>query len=140
MLEYDVYDYLDADTTLGTLLGASASDSKIYPIRAPQGKAYPFIVYDVTSYGDDEEWKHKERITFKIVGDKYGDIRDIRDRIRTLLDLQDSIRGQITSTNYRIVWSKLVTGQDLEDIVTDPDTEEPARIIAQVYEFSFINR
>lgn len=138
MLEFDIYAYLIADGTLDTLLGSSATDSKIYPVRAPQGSKYPYITYDVSGYGDVEEYVHNERITFKIVSKSYTTAKNIRDRIRVLLDLQDLIN--ITSANYRIEHSKLVGGMDLEDTVTDSDTEGLVKIIVQIYEFKFIDK
>lgn len=130
MIELDMYNFISVDGNLLGLLGGSASDTHIYPNRAPQSKSYPYIVYFVSGYGDREEYLHQDVLTFKIVAEKPSEIRDIRDRLRVLLDLEDQIN--ITSADYRIVWMKLVGGYDMED----PETRNPIGIF--IFEGKFI--
>ncbi|GAG54963.1 unnamed protein product [marine sediment metagenome] len=142
MVELAVYNLLAADATLRALLGGSAGvDSKIYPIRAPQSKAYPFITYAVSAYGDTNEYVHTDRLTLKIVEPDYNNQRAIRDRLIVLLDY-DKNQGKITftSANYRIEYSRLVGGQDMEDTIKDQDTEETIINLIQIYEFTWLYR
>jgi hypothetical protein len=141
MIEQVVYNLISTDATLLTLLGGTSSDTKIYPVRASQGKAYPYIDYAVSGYGDIEEYLHTERITFKIVAKAYSTSRGIRDRLRVLLDMEyGHTKKTFTSTSYRIEYSRLVGGQDMEDDVISEDSEESVKIIVQIYDFKFLDK
>jgi len=141
MIETVIYNLISTDATLLTLLGGTATDTKIYPIRSPQGKGYPYIDYNVSGYGDIAEYLHSERITFKIVSKTYNTAASIRDRLRILLDMEyGHIKKTFTSVSYRIEYSRLVSGQDMEDEVISEDNEDSVKIIVQIYEFKFLDR
>jgi len=122
MIEYDLIDYLKKDIILKNLIGATASDFKMYAVRAPQNTVVPFIVYDSVVGGLDETLD-EDRIQLTIVGDIIGSngakkkATDIRDRLKTILDLQDKI--YIPSLNYKIYYSKLTSSDEIVDDNTD---------------------
>lgn len=141
MIEVVVYNLISTDATLRTLLSGSASDTKVYPVRASQGKDYPYIDYAVSGYGDIAEYLHSERITFKIVAKAYNTATAIRDRLRVLLDMEYAhSKVSFTSVNYRIEYSRLVGGQDMEDDVVAEDDENSVKIIVQIYEFKYLDK
>jgi hypothetical protein len=111
----DVLTYLKADTTLDTLLGATGSNSKIYPDQAPQGAILPYITYEFSDDGTLEENLLEATISFECVAEEYMDVLAIRDRVNALLDKQDLIRNFITSINYWFYWCKNVRGEDSKD-------------------------
>ncbi len=109
MIEYDVVNYLCADTTLQNLLSGSASDVKIYPDKAPQNSTEPYIVY-FSGIGMLDEILDEDRIQFKIYSSNKKICTDIRNRLKKILDKQDGIQGLISSTDYIIFYSKLTAG------------------------------
>lgn len=129
MIEKDVYNHLIADVTLEALLVSVTGNNKIYPIVSPQEQTLPYMVYSV-AYGDMEEYLHTARLTFKIIAVDYETCALIRNRLKVILDLQDSI--SITSTDFIIKHSKLISGYDMQDSVDD------SCVIIQVYEIRYL--
>lgn len=121
MIELDVIAYLNNDETLDTLLGASASDPKIYPSQARQGEVHetPYITYTTSSNGGLQENMNDITMSFSCIDDNYIVAKQIRDRIATLLDRQDQIQHLISSASYKIFWSKLTGGT----VFKDPDLD-----------------
>jgi len=117
MIEFDVITYLKADTTLDTLLSSSASDSKIYPAQAPLGAQdkIPYIVYTINQSGSYEENLKEESITFDCISNTYLQSKNIKDRLATLLDIQDSAYSAIDSDYYYIYWAKFTAGNSYVD-------------------------
>ena len=124
----DILDYLGNDATLTSLLSATAQDPKIYLTSALQEKTQPYIIYTVPADGTLEELLKEFSVEFRIVG-TYKQVQNIDDRLEDLLDLQDGIKGQITSSNYIFRWSKKVSGRDLQD----PETRGTYRAV--IYDF-----
>ena len=106
MIENDVITYLEADATLDTLLGPTATDSKFNPEFAPAGSTRPYVEFSV-SPGVSEEILDEERIVFRVYADTKAAITNILERLKSLLDKQDEIQGLITSTNYYVYYSRL---------------------------------
>ena len=115
MIELDVIAYLDADAQLTALLGASASDSKIYPIQKPLSSSIPYIVYNIASEGTNEENLLEMIISFECVDDVYKDLINISDRLYELLDIQDDAQNKIDSSDYYIYWCKVTSGRETKD-------------------------
>lgn len=115
MIEFDVCTYLEADTTLISLLSITASDPKIYPLQAPQDSVYPYIVYN-WGVGMEDELLDEDRIQLIIKSDSYETVTNIRERLKAILDLQDTIQDTtLTSTDYFIYFSKLTNGDMIYD-------------------------
>jgi len=112
----DIVTKLIADTTLISLLGITATDPKLYPVRAPQNAVEPYIVYSVISDGGMEEILKEFTVQLNVCG-TYSQIQNIEKAIDAILDLQDRI--SITSSNYYFRWSKKVSGNDVYDELTD---------------------
>jgi hypothetical protein len=127
----DVRAYLKADATLTSLLGATAALSKIYPNEARQGIQTPYLIYNLAGEGTPEEILKEFSMTIKVVCERtaYDTIQTIEGRLDALLDLQDLIRNQISSSNYIFRWCKKASGTDL----IDPKTGQFYRVI--VYDF-----
>ena len=119
MIIYDVLSYLKADATLDSLLEVSSGRSKIYPSIKPQGVVVPVLLYD-QSVGVLDENLDEVVLTLRAVTKNKKDSTDIKDQLKELLDLQDEIQGEISSTDYYIYWSKMTAGQSLID-TTDVD-------------------
>lgn len=111
MIEFDVRTYLLTD---GTLTGLLASTTGIYPDIAPQGEEKPYITYSVAN-GEEDEILEEDRLTFRIVSNNKGDTKNIKERLKILLNRQDEINGVITSSDYYIYFSKLGFHQSLPD-------------------------
>ena len=111
MIEKDVVDYLTNDTTLDTLLGASGSDSKFYPVQLPLKKvSEPYIIFTTNAMGGLLENFLEVSMSFNCMDTNYLTAKAIRDRLLFLLDRQDTIQSLITSTKYYIYWCKHVGG------------------------------
>jgi len=110
MIELDVITYLNNDSTLYALLGASASDSKIYPVQMPHGTSEPFIIYTTNAIGSLEENINEVSMSFNCCDSSYSLAKTIRDRLNFLMDRQDKIQNLITSTEYFVYWCKEVGG------------------------------
>jgi hypothetical protein len=115
MIELDVVAYLNADAPLDLILGAIVTDTKIYPIQKPQSGAIPYIVYNIISEGTLDENVLEMTIAFECVDDSYDDLITMTNRMYELLDIQDNANNLITSTNYYIYWSKIVSGSETKD-------------------------
>jgi len=95
MIESDVIKHLKNDATLDALLGATASNSKIYPEIGTkiQQKTVPFIVYSVSELG--RGWidlVDADQIQFKVIHTNYTIAGNIRARLKFLLEIQDELR------------------------------------------------
>ena len=119
MIELDVISYLNNDSTLYALLGATGTDSKIYPVQMPHGATEPFIIFTTNSIGSLEENISELSMSFNCIDSSYNTAKGIRDRISFLLDRQDAIQNLITSTEYYIYWCKKVGGS----VFKDPDLD-----------------
>jgi len=122
MIEQDVIDYLKTDATLDTLLSVTASTDKFYPELAMQGVTKPYIIYSNSS-GVLDEVLDEDEIELRIVSAQKSDSQAIRDRIKTLLDVQDEIQTTTLatdSTDFWIYYSKLTFQDSLSD-ATDLD-------------------
>ena len=115
MIEIDVINYLASDSTLDNLLGATGSDSKIYPLQAPHKVTGNYIVYSLPSTGTTEENIEEEIISFNCTADTYLVAKNIRDRVKFLLDRESAIRNSITSIIYYIYWCKMTGGTSFKD-------------------------
>lgn len=118
-MEQDVINYLTGDPNLRDLLEGSLSNTKIYPIQAPDGAEPPYIVYDTTSDGTVEENLLERSLSFNCVANTEIEAREIRDKIINLLDYQDKIRRKIASTTYWFYWAKHVGGTNYKDPTLD---------------------
>ncbi|MBA4406971.1 hypothetical protein C0389_06830 [bacterium] len=123
MIDKDIVALLKADTTLDTLLG-SGTEEKIYPNRAPQNTVIPFISY-MSMVGVTDDNLDEDRFQFTIVAGTKQKAMDIRDRLKTLLDIDNAIQDNISSTNYWIYYSKLTAS----DSLIDPDTDRYIEIM-----------
>lgn len=138
MIEQDVYNHLKADATLDTLLGATGSDSKIYPETAKQlqQSKSPFIVYSVSPLKTDEVLDG-DRIEFKVVDTDINNIKNIEIRLKFLLSIKDDYRvgvnppTEITSASFYIYDVVISTGTQFPD----PDTKRFIRVV--IYNFLF---
>ena len=118
MIENDVISILEADAILDGYLSSGSSDSRFYPVLAPQDTVAPYITFKSTVAELDENID-EDRIQLTInAGLSVALLLNIRNRIKTLLDKQDTI--VIASNDYYIYYSKLTAS---ECYVT-PDTEE----------------
>jgi PKD repeat protein len=124
-IEFDIYKYLKADTTLDTLLGSTATQEKIFPIRSNQGITNPCIVYTFDGEGGVDEILDSGTLTLRIITNQndYKKACQIRDRLGILLDKQDSI--SITSSDFYIYWCKKNGGSEYDD----PDTKELIKVV-----------
>ena len=120
MIEKDVVDYLTNDSALDTLLGASGSDSKMYPVQLPLNKvSEPYIIFTTNAMGGFEENLLEVSMSFNCMDSNYLVAKSIRDRIHLLLDRQDQIQKLITSTDYYIYWCKQTGGQVFKEVGLD---------------------
>lgn len=116
MIEFDVIDYLKADSDLDTLLGANGN-SKIYPLKVDQEDSAntPYIIYTISSEGSLEENLQEITISFNCVSGTYPEARSIMSRLDDLLNHQDQIRKLISSSTHYIYWAKRVGGTTFID-------------------------
>lgn len=120
MIETDVVNYLKSDAALDTLLSVTVSDSKIYPIQRPEREEdddiamVPYILYNCI-VGMEDEILEEDRFQLTIVADNFTDIKSIEKRLDTLLNKQDKIQGDITSTDWIIKYSKRTAGDKFKD-------------------------
>lgn len=115
----DILAYLKADSTLDGLLGASASNSKIYPNQKPHSAVEPYIIYRLERDGTTEENLLEASLIIECVSTEYLTTKALRDQIVLLLDLQDKIRTAIPSTSHYFYWCKNVDGDDVKEPVQD---------------------
>lgn len=106
----DIYGYLAADATLKTLLGATSTDSRIYPDDAPENKRAPYIVYHVSRDGEADEMMKKASLRILIFSSTALLARNLGDRIIDMLDVQDDIQGMVPSSTWRYLYSKHTDG------------------------------
>jgi len=111
----NIINYLEADSTLVGLLGATAPDSKIYPLQAPHDLTRPYILFNISGQGSYEENIKENQIVFDCIADTYLEAKPINDRIDYLLNRQDGIRRALTITDYIYYWAKKTGGADFVD-------------------------
>ncbi len=140
MIEQDVINHLKNDTILDGLLSSSATDSKIYPIRADkmQQKNTPFIIYSVSSSGMDEILD-EDSIEFKIVNDDYSHSGQIVNRLKILLEINNELRIgsvpiSISSNTYYIYSGERTSGVEYQE----PDLERYVKV--EIYKFRYIKK
>jgi len=130
----DFYNYIAGDATLRSLIaGATVSASRIFPEVTKEGTQPPYLIYGTTHEGSLDEIMDQMTIQVSVFTSEYAqaDADAIIFRLKTLLDLQDQIQGQIPSSVYNIYWAKHVGG--LPGFVTD--TREYHR--AAMFAFKF---
>lgn len=115
MIELDIIDYLENDAILDGLLGATASISKIYPIQAPQRAEIPYIIYNTPNDGTIRENIEELSMSFDCISDNYIEAKNIKDRLVTLLDRENSVIDLISSEDYFIYWCKKVGGSSFKE-------------------------
>lgn len=115
MIDQEVISYLNNDSALTALLGASAGDPKIYPLESQQGSSSPYVIYNVPSDGGIEENIKEISMSFDVVDSSYIIAENIRNRISALLDLQDQINNSISSTAYLYFTCKRVGGTEFKE-------------------------
>ena len=116
MIEQDVINYLENDSILYGLLGASGTNNKMYPVQIPHDSEDPYILYNLISDGSIEENFLESSISFNCISSDYIIAGNIRDRITKLLDRQDGIKKLIDSNDYKYAWSKKVGGSEFNDV------------------------
>lgn len=93
-----IYAYLAADTTLKTLLGGVAGDSKIYPNSTKQGSAAPFLIYYTSGENRGDELLTEAQLFIEIHAATYTDMLAIYDRLIALLDVDMDIQPHSSVT------------------------------------------
>jgi len=136
MIEIDVVNYLKNDSDLYVSLGASGSNSKIYPVQAPFGATIPYIVYNMTGDGSLEEHYKEITLSFDCIDDDFYTAKSLRDRLIFLLDRQDQIQHLITSLSYWFYWCKLTGGTSF----VEPDNEYFHRVAIFDFKYAELSR
>ena len=136
MIENDVVTYLTADATLDGYLGSSATDTKIYPEYAVPKKARPYMTFSI-GQGIVDEVIDEERITFKVYCTTKTSATNILNRLKTLLDLQDSVNGVVTSSDYYIYHSRLTFYETLPD---NTDVGNPKFVAVATFNIKFLKK
>lgn len=139
MIEQDIINHLKNDATLDILLLATATDNKMYPIRATQEQQEnpPFIIYSVSPVGVIfSDLLDRDSIEFQIVDDSYSHAGQILDRLKALLEINDELRKgtvptSIASSSFFIYSGIRSGGSEFQD----PDTLNWVRIV--IYEFAY---
>jgi hypothetical protein len=139
MIEKIVIDYLEGDSTLTTLLGATASDTKIYPLQVQQGRSTPYIVYNTSSDGTPEENLLELTMDFRCVDENYNTSKNIRDRLSILLDQQDAIQRLIVSSDYYVYWAKKIGEKSFTETV-EPNLNFIHRVVTVDFKYRRGNR
>ena len=113
MIENDIITILEADAILDGYLSVGASDTKFYPVLAPEDAVAPYIVFK-SNVGTLDEILDEDRLQLTINGGTdAGLTQNIRDRIKTLLDTQDELQNNFTSATYYGYYSKLTASDTL---------------------------
>lgn len=110
MIITEILNILNIDNTLSTLLGATASDTKIYPFStAKMDNSITYIVTPIL----DEDVKRTDRVEIHIVSKDLSNAHAIDNRVRTLLKtLGDTPNGNFLQVSIN-------GGGSLEDIATE---------------------
>jgi len=127
----DLYTYLAADTTLINMIGGSGAE-RIYPDVSKVNTIFPNIVYNINARGELDEILADLYIQFSIYSKTSLEGLNIEKRLDELLDKQDQI--VISSTNYRIFWSKRTSG------FTTFENETKLFHRAAIYGFKYIKK
>lgn len=139
MIEQDIISHLKNDAALDGLLGSSAADSKIYPIRATeqQQRTAPFILYSASPIAVMfSDLLDRDSIEFQIVDSNYSHAGQILARLKVLLEINDELRKgtvptSIASASFFIYSGIRAGGSEFQD----PDTFRYVRIA--IYEFAY---
>jgi len=118
MIEFDLINYLKADSTLDSLLGSSSSNSKITPATPRLEPTAPYVTY-LWGVGDQtDEHLDEDRIQLNVISDNMEEAKNIRNRIKVLLDKLDSIQEttfNTSSSDYCIYYCRFDGGFALFD-------------------------
>lgn len=118
MIEHLIITYLGKDSTLIALL---SSTTAIYFGEAPEENDTPYIVVN-SSVGGLDETIDEDRIEVKVVANTFPNLKSIRDRLKVLLDVDNSIRTTASDSTHRLYYSKL---SGSSGVYFDPGTDEP---------------
>lgn len=106
----DFIGYLEADATLAALLAAGGSNTKFYPLVAPDSEETPLIIYAVTSDGTSDDNIDDMTISLRHCAKSYADALALVGRVTEIADVQDFIA--IASSYNKIFYSKKIGGSD----------------------------
>lgn len=138
MIEQDIINHLKNDATLDILLGSTAADSKIYPIRATeqQQKNAPFILYSVSPVAVMfSDLLDRDSIELQVIDTDYSHGGQILARLKILLEINDELRKGVVPTSIAsasfFIYSGIRSGGSE---FQDPDTLSFVRVV--IYEFA----
>jgi len=114
-----LYVYMTADSDFNTAIGGDASTAgSMYYSTAPNGSAFPFVVYEVTANRDElqclSEASYAVSVTFTIFETKAAGPRacmDINDKLRTRLD-----RTTFSITDHTMLAATLEVERGPQDV------------------------
>lgn len=102
--------FLESDTTLAALLGAGGSNTKFYPLVAPDSEETPFIIYAATNDGTSDDNLDDITISLRHCAKSYAEALALVDRVTLIADVQDFIA--IASSYNKVFYSKKIGGSD----------------------------
>lgn len=126
MIIDDFITYLESD---GTLTGYLNSAGSFYPNVAPQNVDKAFIVFKHYQQ-PREDSLDVIRMELKLVDSDKLNVNNIRERIKTLLDKEDEIQGDLISTDYWLHYCSLDSSFTYPD---PPDLENPDHIEIMIF-------
>lgn len=118
--QVNIYTTLKNDTTLATLLGATGSNNKIFPIIPDNFEDFPCLTYSIVDSNFRTTPKNTQDITieFRVFGSNKTVCEDIFERVNTLMNyLQDWNKSIIyvkqsaeldLPEEDRSLWSKVI--------------------------------
>lgn len=103
---------LNNDAALSALLGVTAEDTRIYPLST--GNLGPCITY--TDIPADGGHVRQNSLELRITSQSYATVRQIEDRLNTLLDFKEGSNGDTgwIHDNVNVMSSMLSGGGELE--------------------------
>lgn len=107
MVVKDFYNLLKDDYELSSLIGATAADSKIYPIQMPYNTTLPCILYKLVDDSTLDENIYDAILQYDCISDKFDTCISIKDRLLELIDKNDDINDLIINGYFYYYWSKL---------------------------------
>jgi hypothetical protein len=116
MIENAVVAYLIADSTLISLLGITATDSKFYPIIPDLKPPVKFVTFNWTGDNLGDEFLDGDRLQFIVhtsreTGKLAGEV--VARRIKELLNVKDAIQKYIYNTDANhLIYSSAYSGGD----------------------------
>jgi len=105
-----VLNRLNNDAALTSLLGATAEDSRIYPLSS--GNLGPCIAY--TDIPVDGGHVRQNSLELRITARSYAVVRQIEDRINALLDFKEGRDKGWIYGNFNVMSSLLTGGGELD--------------------------